>query len=161
MVFSVENIANNKIMRTFVVLYITSEWVTASNRADFLYPFNNIIGYNTPSWTLNGATAPSECTAEGKVVPFLFLQPQHVILSVMLYTKKNCASVNNSIRQATLNGAKSVSIQAFNIEMNAKNEAYAFILQSNLYHEFVAFCRNNRGQDIHSLCINTLKQKSL
>ena len=42
----------------------------------------------------------------------------------------------------------------FNIEKNAKNEAYSFILEKGLYDEFVKFSRENTGRDFHADCVN-------
>lgn len=67
-------ISNN--MPIFAEPYINSEWETASTmRAGFLCPHLCQYWHSTPSWTLNGATAPSECKAEGKAVPLLFSRP--------------------------------------------------------------------------------------
>ncbi len=45
----------------------------------------------------------------------------------------------------------------FNIEKNAKNEAYAFILSNELFKPFSDFCKNNRNKDPHSLCLSALQ----
>ncbi|OFX73284.1 MAG: hypothetical protein A2071_02390 [Bacteroidetes bacterium GWC1_47_7] len=78
-------IAISNIMLIFALPYINSEWETASIlRADFLCPHLNQYWYSTPSWTLNGATAPSECKAEGKAVPLFILQPiQQIICNAL------------------------------------------------------------------------------
>lgn len=44
----------------------------------------------------------------------------------------------------------------FNVEKNAKNESYAFILSNNLLEKFADFSRNNKGKDPHSLCLSAL-----
>lgn len=76
----------------FAVPYINAERDTASDLgADFLYPHLSTYRYSTPSWQLNGSTAPRECKAEGKAVPSFYLQP-YKHNSVMPYTEKNvCA----------------------------------------------------------------------
>lgn len=61
----------------FAMPYINAERDTASNLgADFLYPHLSTYRYSTPSWQLNGSTAPRECKAEGKAVPSLFTAQQ-------------------------------------------------------------------------------------
>lgn len=42
---------------------------------------------------------------------------------------------------------KTVSYREFEIEMNAKNKAYFFILSSNLLNEFSIFCREHPASD--------------
>lgn len=79
----------------FAVSYISKERDTASDLgADFLYPHLSTYRYSTPSWKLNGSTAPCECRAEGKAVPSFYLQ-SNKHYSVMSYTEKNvcCGSV--------------------------------------------------------------------
>ena len=53
---------------------------------------------------------------------------------------------------------KYVSRKKFVIEMNAKNTAYAFILQNGLLFQFKAFCEKMRAeeQDAHSVAIGCL-----
>lgn len=53
---------------------------------------------------------------------------------------------------------KYVSREKFVIEMNAKNTAYAFILQNGLFFQFKAFCEKMRAeeQDAHSVAIGCL-----
>ena len=41
----------------------------------------------------------------------------------------------------------------FEIEMNAKNRAYAFILSSGLLTRFAEFCRLNHSDDWHDTCV--------
>ena len=50
----------------------------------------------------------------------------------------------------------------FKVEMDCKNEAYAFILQMGLLDEFSRFSRSlSQGDDPHALCISILSnQKS-
>ncbi|DBA55825.1 TPA_asm: hypothetical protein [Porphyromonas phage phage024a_F0570] len=73
----------------FAMPYINAERDTASNLgADFLYPHLSTYRYSTPSWQLNGSTAPRECKAEGKAVPSFYLQPNKHI-SDMPYAEKN------------------------------------------------------------------------
>ena len=41
----------------------------------------------------------------------------------------------------------------FEIEVNAKNKAYAFILSSGLLMRFAEFCRLNHSDDWHDTCV--------
>ena len=56
------------------------------------------------------------------------------------------------------NSATTVSIEKFNIEMNAKNRAYAFILSSGLLNEFAEFCDMTSGLDPHDVCVAALER---
>ncbi len=72
----------------FAVSYISKERDAASDLgADFLYPHLSTYRYSTPSWQLNGSTAPCECRTEGKAVPSFYLQ-SNKHNSVMSYTEK-------------------------------------------------------------------------
>lgn len=42
---------------------------------------------------------------------------------------------------------ETVSFSEFKTEMDAKNEAYEFILSMRLYDEFVAFCKYSRARN--------------
>lgn len=42
---------------------------------------------------------------------------------------------------------ETVSFSEFKAEMDAKNEAYEFILSMRLYNEFVAFCKYSRARN--------------
>ena len=42
------------------------------------------------------------------------------------------------------------------IEMDAKNRAYAFIIASGLFHRFAEFCEETRDLNPHELCIKML-----
>ena len=73
----------------FAVSYISKERDAASDLgADFLYPHLSTYRYSTPSWQLNGSTAPCECRTEGKAVPSFYLQ-SNKHNSVMSYTEKD------------------------------------------------------------------------
>lgn len=54
---------------------------------------------------------------------------------------------------------QTVSIEAFNIEMNAKNRAYAFILHSKLFNEFSEFCKATNGINPHDICLTILNNQ--
>ena len=53
------------------------------------------------------------------------------------------------------NSATTVSIEKFNIEMNAKNRAYAFILASGLLNEFAEYCSQHHGNPFED-CLRML-----
>jgi hypothetical protein len=42
------------------------------------------------------------------------------------------------------------------IEKDAKNRAYAFIIASGLFHKFAEFCEMTRDLEPHDLCIKML-----
>lgn len=48
------------------------------------------------------------------------------------------------------------SYQKFEIEKNAKNEAYYFILSNGLFKEFAEFCKNYHSNDHHKDCLEFL-----
>ena len=56
------------------------------------------------------------------------------------------------------NSAKTVSIEKFKIEMNAKNRAYAFIIASGLLNEFAEFCTMAADLDPHAICVAALER---
>lgn len=151
-------IADKRIMNTFGAPYISS-WsgLTATDcRADFLYPFGAPIGCSTPSRMLNGTAAPRECKAEGKAVPFFYSWPLKV-LSAMPYTEKTAFEVKISSHTCTPTERNTVSRAAFQIEKNAKNKAYAFILQHGLLEDFRHFVNSlPDGTDPHGLCVDAL-----
>lgn len=67
-------------------------------------------------------------------------------------------SVKYSSIYTAPNSATTVSIEKFNIEMNAKNRAYAFILSSGLLNEFAEFCDMTSGLDPHDVCVAALER---
>jgi len=66
------------------------------------------------------------------------------------------ANVNNSNVQSTPNSAKTVSYQKFEIEKNAKNKAYYFILSNGLFEAFAEFCKNYHSSSPHKDCFDCL-----
>lgn len=48
---------------------------------------------------------------------------------------------------------------AFHVEMNAKNQAYYFILENGHFDSFRAFCKNKDSKDAHKSCIDFLVKK--
>lgn len=53
-------------------------------------------------------------------------------------------------------------INSFKSEMNAKNEAYAFILSKGLFEDFKFFCSvmSKLQIDAHALCMDILNEKA-
>lgn len=77
-------------------------------------------------------------------------------LSEMPKTGSNRVKVNNSIRNFAPNSAKTVSYRKYEIEKNAKNEAYYFILSNGLFKEFAEFCKNYHSNDLCKDCLEYL-----
>jgi GTP1/Obg family GTP-binding protein len=51
------------------------------------------------------------------------------------------------------------SEEAFQIEKNAKNRAYAFILSNGLLDRFSQFCKETSGiEDLHPFCKEVIKK---
>ncbi len=63
---------------------------------------------------------------------------------------------NNSTRNFAPRSAKTVSYRKFEIEKNAKNEAYYFILSNGLLEAFAEFCKTYRSSDPHKDCLKVL-----
>lgn len=67
--------------------------------------------------------------------------------------------VNNSsvLSTSSHETAKTVSYQDFQTEMNAKNQAYAFIMASGGLDAFSEFCKLTKDiEDYHGLCLGLL-----
>lgn len=73
-------------------------------------------------------------------------------------TKNNEIRVraNNSTSGFAPDSARTVSYEKFEIEMNAKNKAYYFILSHNLLNEFADFCKDYDASDPHKDCLDFL-----
>lgn len=52
---------------------------------------------------------------------------------------------------------ESISTSMFETSMNAKNQAYYFILSNGLYDEFIKYCRNYNSTDYHKDCVDYLE----
>lgn len=50
--------------------------------------------------------------------------------------------------------------RCFNVEMNAKNRAYSFILSTGSLNDYAEFCEQNRGKNAHAACVESLIQKA-
>lgn len=96
---------------------------------------------------------------------------------------KNCSRAKHSTTTATPNRAKTVSIAAvqlpvsnpysipcfedfiaeasrrFEVECNAKNKAYSFILSNGLLTQFEAFSKQAKGVDHHALSLSLLSNQ--
>lgn len=71
------------------------------------------------------------------------------------YNEIRVKSNNSTLKSAPIS-AKTVSYRKFEIEKNAKNEAYYFILSHNLLDEFAKFCKSYRSSDPHKDCLDFL-----
>ena len=80
----------------------------------------------------------------------------------MSYTERTAFEVKYSSHTCTPTERNTVSRAAFQIEKNAKNKAYAFILQHGLLEDFRHFINSlPDGTDPHGLCVDILiKQAS-
>lgn len=77
----------------------------------------------------------------------------------------NDAKVNNSshcITSAhetgtiTFSSLMEEALSQFNVEKDAKNKAYAFILSRGLLNDFKSYCEAHHGDDHHSAAISYL-----
>ena len=73
---------------------------------------------------------------------FFFIPNFH---STMPKTNEIRVSVKYSNIYTAPNSATTVSIEKFNIEKDAKNRAYAFILSSGLLHQFTEYSNQHQG----------------
>lgn len=99
-------------------------------------------------------------------------------ISTMPRSNEVCARANNSTpitRRGSARTASRVSrnqdteqsseqllielAEAFEVEKNAKNEAYYFILSNGLLDQFADFCRNYHSRDPHKDCVEYLLSK--
>ncbi len=79
----------------------------------------------------------------------------------MSYTERTAFEVKYSSHTCTPTERNTVSRAAFQIEKNAKNKAYAFILQHGLLEDFERFVRTlPDGTDPHGLCVDALIRTS-
>ena len=93
-------------------------------------------------------------------MPFFYSRPLKS-LSVMSYTERTAFEVKYSSHTCTPTERNTVSRAAFQIEKNAKNKAYAFILQHGLLEDFERFVRTlPDGTDPHGLCVDALIRTS-
>jgi hypothetical protein len=115
------------------------------------------IGYQIPAVCC--ASIVSKCTLASSggdslsyLLNFSFAMPKY---------NENASKANNSSRTRTPAGRNTVSIEAFNIEKNAKNKAYSFILSYGLSDRFVKFSKNFHSGDPHRDCLEYLISKTL
>jgi hypothetical protein len=76
--------------------------------------------------------------------------------STMPTKMKDYSGAKHSNAPVTPAERNTVSIEAFNIEMSAKNRAYAFILSNGLFDRFAEFCKNSRSGNPHRECLEYL-----
>lgn len=82
---------------------------------------------------------------------FFFIPTFH---SIMPRNNEIRVSAKYSSIYTAPNSATTVSIEKFNIEKDAKNRAYAFILSSGYFKEFLHYCNQQHGnpfEDCHKL----------
>jgi hypothetical protein len=79
--------------------------------------------------------------------------------SFMAKTTRDYSGVKHSNALVTPDSAKTVSFKKFQIEMNAKNQAYYFILSHGLLDQFTEFCENYHSDDPHADCVRSLLSK--
>ena len=79
--------------------------------------------------------------------------------STMPRINENYRSANNSTAPVTPHSAKTVPVAEFNIEMNAKNRAYYFILSHGLLDQFGKFCKDYHPSNPHRDCEDYLFSK--
>jgi len=92
----------------------------------------------------------------GKVAFLLLIT---FIFHFMPKTMEDASKVKYSNHTSTLTERNTVSIEAFNIEKNAKNEAYYFILSHGLLKQFSEFSKNYQSDNPHLDCLNFLSSK--
>lgn len=73
---------------------------------------------------------------------------------------ENGVKSNNSTLKSAPNSARTVSYREFEIEKNAKNKAYYFIMSHNLFDEFAEFCKRYCSNDTHNDCLDYLLSNS-
>lgn len=115
-----------------------------------------------------GCQIPMDCCTAKSVIVFgetggdslsFFIHPY---FSFMPKTMKIALEVKHSSHTCTPTERNTVSRAAFLTEKNAKNKAYAFILQHGLLEDFRHFINSlPDGTDPHGLCVDALiKQAS-
>ena len=86
-------------------------------------------------------------------------------IAFLIFTCLNFSSMTKRMKNAsnaqgastsTQTERNAVSIEAFNIEKDAKNQAYYFILSKGLLDSFAEFCKIYHSDDPHQDCINYL-----
>jgi hypothetical protein len=101
---------------------------------------------------------PLRCRTTGKAEPFFIFATANN-LSAMSYTEKIARGKKHSIPASTPTERNTLSIKAFNIEKDAKNEAYYFILSHGLLDQFSKFCKSYHSSDPHRDCVEYLISK--
>ena len=92
-------------------------------------------------------------STSGKIAfPLLYI----LIFHSMTKTNENASKAKHSSLTSTPTERNTVSIEAFNVEMNAKNKVYYFILSNGLFDRFAEFCKNYHSDDPHWDCIKYL-----
>jgi len=82
-----------------------------------------------------------------------------LIFHSMTKSNENYSTANNSTRIVTPTERNTVPIEAFNIEMDAKNKAYFFILSHGLLEQFSEFSKSYRSGNPHKDSVDYLLSK--
>jgi hypothetical protein len=132
---------------------------TTEMKGDISYPFGSVVDASIlPSVSLYGPLSFCEIgwslATSGKQTASLLYITQ--ISFVMPNSNEICAGVKYSSTSAGRSGAKSVSYRKYEVEKNAKNQAYHFILSNGLLEEFAEFCRGHHARDAHKDCVDIL-----
>ena len=95
-------------------------------------------------------------STSGKIA---FLLLNTLIFHSMTKTNEDASRAKNSTRTSTQTERNTVSREAFDVQMNATNTAYFFILSNGLFDRFAEFCENYRSDDPHGDCLRYLLSK--
>lgn len=137
----------------------------------FSYPFGCVDSANIGYRLSLDAHSLNACRflAEREAIAFL-LSNTLKFHSGMPRTNEICGGAKHSNTNARRSSARTASIpkskrtykelaEAFEVEKNAKNEAYYFIISNGLLDQFADFCRNYRSRDPHKDCVEYLLSK--
>ena len=132
-------------MSIFVASYIQSGRVFCLFVAGIFYALTlHIHGFVPPCGALM-RPLPLWCRTTGKAEPF-FISAQQTFL-VMSNTREKCLNRETTpcLNRRSHDTGKSI-YSKFQLEKNAKNHAYAFILSRGLLSEFTEFSRARSGE---------------
>lgn len=153
--------ANSKTLRTFAKVHAKNCLKTFVVSVFFyaqILATNNKLGYQIPAYYTTAKYVMVLGGTGGDSLSYIYILTN--FLTQMPRAKKIESNVNNSSFTSTLTERNTVSIEAFNIEKNAKNRAYAFILHHELLNAFSEFCKATANvQDPHELCLTLLNEK--
>lgn len=149
-----------KIVRTFAAFNAKNINITDTVGAYFFASTSaffaaNIVGYH-PSVVCS--TVPLANVLGGTWGDSLFYFHTTQISSTMPRTMKSECSRSIVCSTSAPTGAKTRPSyrSMFEVEKNAKNKAYCFILSHNLFHEFAEFCKYYDQSDPKTDCVASL-----